>query len=337
MEMMEQGPAPPPRPAGQLLIAGGEVDYSLHSLCRQALTRGFEHLVLFSGARAQPTLEWDLYGDRLTLDGREIRPSACFVRHDVFSYQADPTPETSRRAAAWYTTLAGWLHVHPGVRVLNGRFIGNNNKAFQLHLARRAGLEVPTTVITNDLEEVERRAATSALIAKPVQGGSHCREAAAMVEFAREAGGAGPFLLQNRLVAPEIRLYCIGGRFIPFEMRSRELDYRTATDTQVIPLPLDAVPRELCEGLARVMEALSMDFGAADFKTDPETGRLVFLEVNSSPMFFGFDLASQGAVSNAILDALMGQPPAKTGCASCEEKARAARAALEVRPAPLGS
>ena len=50
------------------------------------------------------------------------------------------------------------------------------------------------------------------------------------------------------------------------------------------------------------MDALNLDFGAADFKTSPDTGRYLFLEVNSSPMFAAFDAVSDGAVSKAILD-----------------------------------
>jgi hypothetical protein len=47
-----------------------------------------------------------------------------------------------------------------------------------------------------------------------------------------------------------------------------------------------------------------MDFGAADFKTDPETGQLVFLELNTSPMFARFDQVSGGQVCAAIIHEL---------------------------------
>ncbi len=63
----------------------------------------------------------------------------------------------------------------------------------------------------------------------------------------------------------------------------------------------------LIEGLDRLMETLGMTYGAADFKTDPETGGLNFLEINSSPMFVAFDNASGHAVSDAILDFLLGE------------------------------
>ena len=47
-----------------------------------------------------------------------------------------------------------------------------------------------------------------------------------------------------------------------------------------------------------------MDFGAADFKTDPETGELCFLEVNTSPMFAAFDQVAGGKLAEAILETL---------------------------------
>jgi glutathione synthase/RimK-type ligase-like ATP-grasp enzyme len=225
------------------------------------------------------------------------------VRYDVFTHMADGDPESARRASAWYAAVAGWLHVHPEVRILNRGFRGNNNKAYVLHLARQVGLEIPVTRISNDLDALEAWAGERPLAAKPVQGGSHCREMADMLAVARETVAA-PFIAQNRLVQPEIRLYRIGSRFIAFDMRSEVLDYRTTNATQVVPRPLHEVPRELCDGLGRLMDLLEMDYGAADFKTDPDTGRLLFLELNSSPMFFGFDLVSGGAVSDAILAVL---------------------------------
>jgi hypothetical protein len=302
----QRSPAPPGAARGPILIAGGDADHSLLSLRRRALTRGFDHEVVLAGAGSHPTLDWDLQADRLTVDGREIRPGACFIRFDVFTHMADKDPESANRASAWYSAVQGWLQVHPEVRRLNRDFKGSNNKPHLLRLAVQAGLEIPVTRVSNDLDALERWAGERPLAAKPVQGGGHCREIGNMLAVAREKGRPGPFITQNRLVQPELRLYRIGSRFVAFNMVADVLDYRTTNATQVVPRPLHEVPRGLCEGLGRLMEGLGMDFGAADFKTDPDTGRLLFLELNSSPMFFGFDLASGGAVSDAILDTLSG-------------------------------
>jgi hypothetical protein len=52
------------------------------------------------------------------------------------------------------------------------------------------------------------------------------------------------------------------------------------------------------------MDRMGLDFAAADFKTCPETGRLLFLEINTGPMFAAFDQASDRAVSRALADLL---------------------------------
>lgn len=320
-------PAPPVPARGPILIAGGDTDHSLLSLRRRALTRGHDHMTILAGAGGHPVLDWELDADRLVLNGKEVRPAACFIRYDVFTHMADQDPESASRAAAWYSAVAGWLQVHPEVRRLNQRFRGINNKPYLLHLARQVGLEIPVTRISNDLDALERWDAERPLAAKPVQGGAHCREMADMLEYARGAGAAAPFIAQHRLRQPEMRLYKVGSRFIAFDMVSEVLDYRTTFDTRVVPRPLHEVPRELCEGLARLMDVLEMDYGAADFKTDPDTGRLLFLELNSSPMFYGFDLATGGAVSDAILDFLSADEAAipTSPAAGTLQEVRAAR------------
>ena len=223
-------PAPPHAARGPILIAGGDADHSLLSLRRRALTRGHDHMAILAGAGGHPTLDWDLQADRLTLNGEEIRPAACFIRYDVFTHMADKDPESANRAGAWYSAVQGWLQVHPEVRRLNGRFGGSNNKPYLLHLARKVGLETPVTRVSNDLDALARWDVEQPLAAKPVQGGAHCREMAEMLEHARGAGAVGPFIAQHRLRQPEMRLYKVGSRFIAFDMVSEVLDYRRSVD-----------------------------------------------------------------------------------------------------------
>jgi len=67
-----------------------------------------------------------------------------------------------------------------------------------------------------------------------------------------------------------------------------------APDPVLDPVP-DDVPRRLALSPSR----------AADFKQCPETKRMLFLEVNSGPMFAAFDAVSERAVSRAIVRALV--------------------------------
>jgi glutathione synthase/RimK-type ligase-like ATP-grasp enzyme len=143
------------------------------------------------------------------------------------------------------------------------------------------------------------------MIAKPVAGGDYCyslAEALAKTDL-RRGLAASPAIVQQRLAPPEVRIYVIGQSAFAFEVRSNSLDYRVNQDAEVILLP--QVPPELSQ-LQQLMSQLGLDFGAADFKTDPDTGHLVFLELNTSPMFARFDHASQGQVCEAMLKELAG-------------------------------
>ena len=289
-----------------ILIAGGEADPNVEAIVQRAQARGLEIRQARTGATANPALDWDVQADVLSLDGRALSPRAIFLRGDVFHSMADPRPETGFRARAWQTALHGWALAHDSVRLLNRGYRGQTNKPFMLSLAARCGLPIPATRITNALDVLEREGGAEDRIAKPVPGGGYCQPLTEVLSTAERRGGlaAAPAIVQERLVAPEVRIFGIGDRFIPFHVRSDALDYRTRSDTIVEPAgPIDPV---LLGALRRLMDALAMDFAAADFKTSPATGELVFLEINSSPMFAAFDRAAEGAVTDAILDRLNG-------------------------------
>ena len=99
-----------------------------------------------------------------------------------------------------------------------------------------------------------------------------------------------------------MRIYVVGNDAFAFEVRSNSLEYHIKQDAEL--LLLDAVPSEV-EQLRSLMAALNMDFGAADFKTDPVTQQLVFLELNSSPMFTRFDQVAHGRLCEAMVRALV--------------------------------
>jgi hypothetical protein len=98
-----------------------------------------------------------------------------------------------------------------------------------------------------------------------------------------------------------VRIYVIGAAEFAFEVCSPSLDYRVNQDAELILLP--QVPQEVSR-LRDLMSRVGLDFGAADFKTDPETGQLVFLELNTSPMFARFDQVSGGKVCAAMIHEL---------------------------------
>ena len=98
-----------------------------------------------------------------------------------------------------------------------------------------------------------------------------------------------------------MRIYAIGSRYFAFNVISPELDYRS---TQNCRVESTEVPAKLAQRLGALLDMLGLDFAAADFKRCPKTKRMLFLEVNSGPMFAAFDAASDRAVSRALVRAL---------------------------------
>ena len=286
-----------------LLLAGGYEDPNLTVLAEAAGKTDVELLDLRLPALESPAFCWDLEHGAPQFSGNSIKATAAFIRHDVFSGMKDPRPEVSTRTSGWYQTMMGWLLADPGIRIFNRRIDqAAMNKPTALVLAREAGLRIPSTWITNAPGNFNN-GHKEEMIAKPVLGGDYCYSFTEALEktMLRNGLAAVPAIVQKKLVAPEIRIYVIGESSFAFEVRSGSLDYRVKQDAQIIFQP--EVPKEVVQ-LRKLMTRLGMDFGAADFKTDPDTGELVFLELNTGPMFARFDRESGGKVCAAIIHEL---------------------------------
>jgi glutathione synthase/RimK-type ligase-like ATP-grasp enzyme len=279
------------------------LDPNLTVLAAAAKRRGVDFVDIRFSDDASPSFHWDLTSDVARFNQLEVKPTSCFVRYNVFNDTDSRRPGTSARGAAWYAAVQGWSLAQRDVRVLN-RHITNEaaNKTATLRAAAQVGLLIPATTITN--EETFLRASHRRAIAKPVAGGDFCytlEESLERGEF-RQGRGAAPAIVQNRLTAPEVRVYIVGKRAFAFEMVSASLDYRVRQDAEVIRR---REPHAETELLRHLLSRLQMDFGAADFKTNPDDGSLIFLEMNSCPMFARFDMVAEGALCDAILDELV--------------------------------
>jgi hypothetical protein len=291
-----------------VLVAGGDADPNLAALLASLARRGVAHESLLVGAHTHPRVTWDLDSDSLVVNGAETRPRAVFIRNDVFTGLASRRPEPFQRALAWYTTVQGWAVAHPDVRITNrASAFSVTNKPHALCLAREAGLDVPSTFVSNDFELLSRRLEAGPLIAKPVNGGDYTRELSEVLRAAPVQGSSlpAPAVVQEQLVPPEVRVYRVGERFFAYQLVADALDYRTTADCKVLPLDDADLPEGLTDGLRALTDRLQIDFGAADFKACPRTGRLLFLEINNGPMFAAFDAVSGNRLTDALIDFLL--------------------------------
>jgi glutathione synthase/RimK-type ligase-like ATP-grasp enzyme len=293
--------------APHVLVAGGDADPNLGALLGALERRGVVHESLLVGAHAHPRVTWDLDEDELLVNGAGLRPRAIFIRNDVFTGLASRRPEPFQRALAWYTTIHGWAVAHPEVRINNRASALNvTNKPHALCLAREVGLDIPSTVVSNDFELLSHELEARPRVAKPVNGGDYTRELSEVLRAAPvlDSSLPAPAIVQERLVPPEIRVYRVGERFFAYQLVADALDYRTTAECKVVPFEVDDLPEGLTDKLRALTDRLQIDFGAADFKACPRTGRLLFLEINNGPMFAAFDAVSDNRLTDALVDFL---------------------------------
>lgn len=286
-----------------ILVAGGARDPHVAALLAALEGRGRSVAAVLVGSGTAPAIEWDIDQDRLVLDGQVIQPDAAFVRLDVFEELEGGGEDAAFRAHAWYSALSGWVAAHEQVRCFNRGALGRvTNKPEALVRARRVGLPVPATRVTNAIGEREAHGQWEGHVVKPVSGGGYClRLPEALIEAELRGGAAAaPAIVQPELVPPEVRVFRIAGEVLAFRIVSCELDYRSDRAAVVEPVEAGELPAGIAEGLGRLMASMGLDFAAADFKARAGTGELLFLEINNGPMFAAFDRASGGAITAAM-------------------------------------
>ena len=291
---------------GSLLIVGGDADPNISALLSAADRGGVSCQRLLVGKSSNRSVTWDLDSGELFVDGEPLRCDAAFVRHDVFTALQDGQAASQYRALAWHTAVTGWLASHPEVFILNrGNLNQVTNKPLVLKLAQDCGLQIPQTLITNDRERLANFASGEGSVVKPINGGGYCEPLVEVLERTPVKDGrvAAPAIVQQRLVPPEVRIYAVGKKYFSFNVVSPELDYRTTQNCRVEFN--DTSPSELTDPLGALLAKLNLDFAAADFKTCPEKGHLLFLEVNTGPMFSVFDRSSRGKLCDAMIETLM--------------------------------
>jgi glutathione synthase/RimK-type ligase-like ATP-grasp enzyme len=287
-----------------ILVAGGELDFNIGRLLGRMLQRRVPFVDLLIGRKLTPSITVDLAKDELRLNGRAIRPHAIFMRHDVFLQLNNVSPHAGAAALNWYHTIKGWELAHREVRGFNKESRGEYAKLHNLYLAKRVGLRVPDTLVTNEYDKAAR-AMRGTLIEKPVAGGEHTTRLADLKRRLKKEKedvlARYPRFVQRKLGRPEMRVYRIGDEFIAFNLTSPDLDYR---EHNRVKLTVAKAPRAIQTGLRRLTDLLNLDFAAADFMLDRERAYR-FLEVNTQPMFAAFDKVADGRVCDAIIDHLM--------------------------------
>ncbi|MET0401501.1 MAG: MvdC/MvdD family ATP grasp protein [Cystobacter sp.] len=195
------------------------------------------------------------------------------------------------------------------------------NKARQLRLARAHGLEIPRTLVTNDaarvrawFDEVGGRVVAKMLtpLSQSMDGRQPFVYTSAIgPEQLEELDGLrySPMVFQQRIdKAHELRVIVVGERcFVGVIDASRsaagQVDWRRSRPDEC-SWSVGVLPGDVERRLVRVVAALGLVYGAADFIVTPD-GRYVFLEVNPAGEWGMLEKELGLPIAAALADALV--------------------------------
>jgi glutathione synthase/RimK-type ligase-like ATP-grasp enzyme len=192
-----------------------------------------------------------------------------------------------------------------------------NSKPAQLFVAQQVGFDIPSTVITNDPEEVREfvsqseeptiyKAMSQSLSldrGKALFTGLLTEREQAKLDLIRVSPGIFQKLVPK---AYEIRATVVGSRVFSGKIDS-QARVETKIDWRHRPFDMDEVPIQLPPALeAKIhafMQVFGLVYGAFDFIVTPD-GRHVFLEVNPGGQYMWVETTTGLSITMAIADVL---------------------------------
>jgi ATP-grasp ribosomal peptide maturase len=195
-------------------------------------------------------------------------------------------------------------------------------KPVQLSTARRCGLDVPRTLVTNDPKAaVDFGHQVGRVVYKPLTPSQIVDDGEVrivyttpvdVVQLADESISLTAHLLQEWVdKAYEVRLTVADNAMfaarIDAHTPAAEIDWRSDYGKLTYSM-LPDIPRSVRRGVTLLLRSLHLRFGALDFIVTPD-GQWVFLEVNPNGQWAWIEEATGAPIAAAIADALQREVP----------------------------
>jgi glutathione synthase/RimK-type ligase-like ATP-grasp enzyme len=263
---------------------------------------------------------------RLTLAG----PCGRFSLSDVTgayyrrpgSFEAEGTEATAAYIVAEWSAILRSLWSALEGRWLNSPFsiLRAEDKPRQLAAARRRGLAIPGTLVTNSFDAARDFLADGPMVAKPLR---HALiddgEVGSVIFTSRvaelEAGDAeavqrAPMILQREIPKrTDVRVVVIDGKVFATRILSQahdetQVDWRKGVRLDLAHEAME-LPADLASACIAVTRDLGLRFAAIDLVED-EDDRFWFLEANPNGQWAWIEQRTGAPVTAAIVDALTG-------------------------------
>ena len=181
----------------------------------------------------------------------------------------------------------------------------HKEKPLQLSKADQIGVTIPTSLVSNDPQQViEFAQSQKRVIFKPVYGGAHAQfvtESHLDPKRLSLALSLSPVTIQEYIPGTNIRSYVIGESVYSAEIRSNSLDFREDLEAELIPVELPEYVQQQC---IAITNAMLLEWTAIDWRLSPQ-GEYVFLEANPSPMFLHFEHQTNFPITQQLVKLLM--------------------------------
>jgi glutathione synthase/RimK-type ligase-like ATP-grasp enzyme len=194
-------------------------------------------------------------------------------------------------------------------------------KMLQLKLATACGLDVPRTCMTNDpgrarefLDAVQGKAVFKPFSATPATWRETRPVRPADVALL-DSVALAPVIFQERIDGGvDVRVTVVGATMFPARIEASDprFEYDVRLDTEAPRITACGLPPGVAAGLGRLMDALGIVYGAADFRVTPD-GRLLFLEINPAGQWLFVELATGQPITAALVDHLVAADRAAPG------------------------
>lgn len=193
------------------------------------------------------------------------------------------------------------------------------DKPVQLVAARRGGLAVPDTVVTNEADTAREFATTGKTVTKLLGSNTILEHGVRKISFTRlvtdtdlaDLRGITVTTHQLQRWVPkfaDVRVVVVGEHITAVAIHAGSsqayVDFRA--DYGHVDYELIDTPEGVSQGVRRLMTELGLRYGALDFVIERDTSQWVFLEINAGGQF-GFLEDATGAPLTAQLADLLAQ------------------------------
>jgi glutathione synthase/RimK-type ligase-like ATP-grasp enzyme len=190
--------------------------------------------------------------------------------------------------------------------------LSNNSKPYQALMIRRAGLNVPPTLVTSDPAAVRAfHTEHGEVIYKSASGIRSIVRRLGPEQLARlDLLRHGPAQFQAFVPGCNVRVHTVGDRVFATRIESEAVDYRYASlDGLTARFEPVVLPQRVETACLRLAEAFDLLFAGIDLKETPE-GEFFCFEVNPCPGFLYYERHTGQPISTALAELLHGSAAA---------------------------